>query len=146
MKTSRGVRVAAWSVALTVAAAAVATPAFAEGKPYSASFNDANPGFSSHAWTDHQKDHNSTVIKWSSCYLTNRTKPSTVQVSLWDQHGVLPDALVGSYRTLGACGTSSWAYSTKSWTLRDSTFFWEFGKINGKTGVTYLNGNSKATF
>jgi hypothetical protein len=133
------------STSIAVVAALSLTPAFAEGSR-NASFSNVHPGFSSQFWADHQVDSANTVITWSNCTKSNGTAVTSVEVKLVDQWGALPDATVGNYRTLGKCGSSTWLKNSSNYTLRDSTFYWEFGRINGTWGVQYLSGNSRATY
>lgn len=146
MSIKRAAKLLGWGAALAIVGGLAMTPAYAEGSR-TANFSDANPGFNSYHWTDHQTDSANTVVKWSSCTKTNGGTISSIQVKLVDQWGALPDATVGDYRTIyGVCGSSTWYKSSKNYTLRNSTFYWEFGAINGNWNLHYLNGTSKATY
>lgn len=148
MRISRNSKIAVWSVAVAIMSAAIATPAFAEGSR-TGTFSDTNPGFASQSWTDRQTDSANTVITWSNCTKTNGTSAPKFQAGLWDQWGAMPDALVGSYRNLGSCASSAsstWYKNSSNYTMRNSTFYWKFGSMNGGWGLVYLNGSFSAKY
>ncbi|MBN9171257.1 MAG: hypothetical protein J0I50_05125 [Microbacterium sp.] len=116
-----------------MAASLIAAPAFAEGSRNGRTFSSARTGFSSTAWADSQKDSNPPTIRWYNCALTNGDKITKVQYGLWDQYGVLPDALVGSFRNASSCATTQqWVRGSSSYTLNPDGFYWQLGLINGK--------------
>lgn len=146
MSIKRAAKLLGWGAAVAVVGTLAVSPAYAEGSR-TRDFTDANPGFNSYSWVDNQKDSANTVIKWSNCTKTNGGKVTSIEVKLVDQWGALPDATVGDYRTInGVCGSSTWYKSSKNYTLRDSSFYWEFGAINGNWSLHYLNGTAKATY
>jgi len=128
-----------------VAIVGLAGPALAEGS-YVANFSAVNPDFNSNHWTDHQNDAKATKVAYSGCSYSNGVAVTSLTVSFWDQHGIFPDQKVGSSKSTTGCGSVSWAYSTSSYTLRDSTFHWRFDKMNGTTGNRWLDGTGKATY
>jgi hypothetical protein len=123
-----------------------ASPAFAEGSYGPSAFNNANEGFASNYWTDHQNDTTATKIQLNGCYKSNRVIVSSVELQLVDQWGLLPDALVGLPKSMSSCTYVSWAYSTSKYTMRDSSFYWQLNKVNGSGGNIYFNGFATATY
>ncbi|UWD78701.1 hypothetical protein [Curtobacterium flaccumfaciens] len=122
----------------------VATPALAEGTA-SGSFSGANQDFSSKNWTDHQKDKNPTVVSYSSCRVSNGDAVKKISLRLMDQHGVLPDAAVGSSKTTSGCGSVSWSHGASGYTLNDSGFYWKLGTVNGLSNH-WLSGSFSAKY
>ncbi|MDT0182142.1 hypothetical protein Q9S36_18360 [Microbacterium sp. ARD31] len=141
----RFTKMLAASAGLALVAGLAAVPAFAEGSRGPGDFWNARTGFSSGSWRDYQNDSNNTNVKLSSCSLTNGDTLTSVQVGLWDEHGALPDAQVGAYKNLGKCGTASWTHTSSSYILRNSTFHWALGNING-SNRGYLVGTAYVTF
>lgn len=131
---------------LVALGALAAGPAFAEGSYGPSAFNNANGGFASNYWTDHQNDTTATKIQLSGCYKSNGTAVSSVELQLVDQWGALPDALVGLPKSMSGCSYVSWAYSTSKYTMRDSSFYWQLNKVNGTSGNIYFNGFATATY
>lgn len=121
------------------------TPAMAEGS-YSADFTNINPGFTSQTWTDHQNDTDATVIDFVGCYPSNGVGVSSLQVVLWDQWGIFPDAGVGPVKSTSGCGSFSWVHGSSSYTLRDSTFYWELDSINHSGSNRWMDGTADATY
>jgi hypothetical protein len=143
----RSLRLLSASAGAALVLGCLAAPAFAEGSR-SGSFWNARDGFTSKRWIDNQQDSKNTVITWSGCKLSNGDKLKSVQFGLWDDWGVLPDALVGSYRTLKTCkksASATWYRKSSAYTLRDGTFYWRLGLINGDYRG-YLSGKYKASF
>jgi hypothetical protein len=134
--------VASAAAALAIAGA---VPAFAEGT-YSANFSGANPGFSSHSWADTQEDSNPTKVAYSACAYSNGTPVSSFTVKLWDQHGIWPDATVGDPEKTVGCGSVKWVHGASSYTLNDSTFYWQISLMNGSDSNRWASGGSKATY
>lgn len=144
---SRANRLLSISAAIALTAGFIASPAWAEGSR-TGSFWNARDGFASKTWVDHQVDSKNTVITWSGCALTNGDTPTSVQFGLWHDWGLLPDALVGPYRTLGSCAKSAsatWYKKSASYTLPSGTYYWKLGKINNSYRG-YLVGSFTATY
>jgi hypothetical protein len=131
--------------AVVAVALLAAGPAFAEGST-SGSFSNANPGFSSSAWTDHQYDSNSTFIDFVGCGTSGPSGIGSLDVWLVDQWGILPDAKVGPTVVASGCGQAAWSHGVSGYTLRDSTFFWQFDKINGSYSNIYAYGTANASW
>lgn len=120
-------------------------PAMAEGS-YSAEFRDINPGFTSQNWIDRQNDLNSTRIDMVNCYASNGVPVQSLQLKLWDQHGIFPDATVGPTKSTSGCGVVSWSHGVTSYTLRNSTFYWELESINNSFSNRWMDGRSDVTY
>ena len=120
-------------------------PAIASGSA-TGSFSQSNPGKTSKEWTDHQTDNAATKIAYSFCSYSNGEAVTSLTVELWDQWGALPDAKVGNAKNTSGCGSVSWAKSTSTYTMRDSTFFWRIDKMNNSYSNRWMSGDYKATY